>query len=203
VLPPPPIAFVRAANNLVPAAGTSVSVAMINNASDMLVVACRESAQFTITSVTDTAGNSYTRIANALSTGRESALFFAANVKASSANSITCNFASSAGREAIVVEEFSGVVALDGSVTASNNGTATSLPSGNLTTTNGIDLLVYEVNVGADSTFTAGPGYTIPPGGSNARLAMQFTTVTSQGTYSTSESWSTAAPADGIFAALK
>jgi hypothetical protein len=203
-LPPPPIAFVRAANNLIPAAGTSVSVAnMINNASDMLVVACRESAQVAITSVTDTAGNSYTKIANALSTGRESALFFAANVKASSANTISCNFASSSGREAIVVEEFSGVVALDGSVTASANSATTSLPSGNLTTTNAIDLLVYEVNVGADSAFTAGPGYAIPPGGSNARLAMQFTTVSSQGTYSTLESWSTAALADGIFAAFK
>ncbi len=204
VLPPPPIAFVRAANNLIPVSATSVSVAnMINNASDMLVVACRESAQITITSVTDTAGNGYTKIATALSTGRESALFFAANIKASSGNTISCNFASSTGREAIVVEEFSGVVALDGSVTASNNSPTTNLPSGNLTTTNANDLLVYEVNVGADSTFTAGPGYTIPPGGSNARLAMQFTTVSSQGTYSTSESWSTVAPADGIFAALK
>jgi len=203
-LPPPPIAFVRAANNLIPTSATSVSIAnMINNAGDTLVVACRESAQIAITSVTDTAGNGYTKIANAFSTGRESALFFAANVKASSGNTISCNFASSTGREAIVVEEFSGVVALDGSVTASNNGTVTSLPSGNLTTTNANDLLVYEVNVGADSTFTAGPGYTIPPGGSNARLAMQFTMVSSPGTYATVESWSTAAPADGIFAALK
>src|SRR5260370_42347768 len=204
MLPPPSIAFLQAANNLIPASAASVSVAnMINNAGDMLVVACRESAQITITSVTDTAGNSYAKIANAFSTGRESALFFAANVKASAGNTIFCNFASTTGREAIVVEEFSGVVALDGSVTASNNGTVTSLPSGNLTTTNAIDLLVYEVNVGADSTFTPGPGYTIPPGGSNARLAMQFTTVSSQGTYSTSESWSTVAPADGIFAALQ
>ncbi len=203
-LPPPPIAFVRAANNLIPVTGTSVSVAnMINNASDTLMVACRESAQIAITSVTDTAANTYTKIANALSTGRESALFFATNVKASSGNTISCNFASTSGREAIVVEEFSGVGALDGSVTASNNSATTNLPSGNLATTNANDLLVYEVNVGADSTFTAGPGYAIPPGGSNARLAMQFTTVSSQGTYSTSESWSTAAPADGIFAALK
>ncbi len=203
-LPPPSITFVRAANNLIPVSATSVSVAnMINNASDMLVVACRESAQIAITSVTDTAGNSYTKIANALSTGRESALFFATNVKASSGNTISCNFASTTGRGAIVVEEFFGVVALDGSVTASNNSATTNLPSGNLTTTNANDLLVYEVNVGADSTFTAGPGYTIPPGGSNARLAMQFTTVTSQGTYATVESWSTAAPADGIFAAFK
>jgi hypothetical protein len=202
-LPPPSITFVRAANNLIPTSATSVSVAMINNASDMLVVACRESAQITITSVTDTAGNGYTKIANAFSTGRESALFFATNVKASSGNTISCNFASSTGREAIVVEEFSGVVALDGSVTASNNSATTSLPSGNLAITNANDLLVYEVNVGADSTFTAGPGYTIPPGGSNARLAMQFATVSSQGTYSTSESWSTAAPADGIFAAFR
>src|SRR5712664_227837 len=130
-------------------------------------------------------------------------MFFAANVRASSANTISCNFASSTGREAIVVEEFSGVVALDGSVTASANSATTSLPSGNLATTNANDLLIYEVNVGADSTFTAGPGYTIPAGGSNARLAMQFTTVASQGTYSTLESWSTAALADGIFAALK
>src|SRR5258708_25684315 len=116
------------------------------NASVPFVVASRESAQIAITSVTDTAGNSYTKIANALSIGRESALFFAANVKASSGNTISCNFASSTGREAMVVEEFSGVVALDGSVTASNNSATTNLPSGNLTTTNGNDLLFDEVN---------------------------------------------------------
>jgi len=204
VAPPPSITFVRAANNLIPGAGVSVSVAnMINNVGDALVVACRESAQVTISSVTDTAGNSYTKIANGLSTGRESALFFAANVKASSTNTISCNFASSSAREAIVVEEFSGVTALDGSVTANSNSATTSLPSGNLTTTNAHDLLIYEVNVGADNTFTAGPGYVIPAGGSDARLAMQFAIASSQGTYSTSGSWSTAAPADGIFAALK
>jgi len=77
------------------------------------------------------------------------------------------------------------------------------LPSGNLITTNANDLLVYEVNVGADNTFTAGPGYVIPAGGSNTRLGIQFTIVASQGTYSTIESWSTAAPADGVFAAFK
>jgi len=202
--PPPSIAFVRAANNLIPGSVTSVSVAnMVNNVSDMLVVACRESAQITITSVTDTAGNSYTKIATALSTGRESALFFAANVKASAGNTISCNFASSSGRGAIVVEEFSGVVALDGFVTASNNSATTSLPSGNLTTANANDLLVYEVNVGADNTFTAGPGYIIPAGGSNTRLGVQFTIVSSPGTYATSESWITAAPADGVFGAFK
>src|SRR3989441_10382414 len=41
-LSPPSITFVRAANNLMPVSATSVCVAnMINNASDMLVVACR------------------------------------------------------------------------------------------------------------------------------------------------------------------
>jgi len=59
------------------------------------------------------------------------------------------------------------------------------------------------VNVGADNTFTAGPGYVIPAGGSNARLAMEFTLVSSQGTYATSESWSSTAPADSVFAAFK
>src|SRR5260370_36069468 len=112
MLPPPSIAFVRAANNLIPTSAASVSVAnMINNAGDMLVVACRESAQITITSVTDTAGNSYAKIANAFSTGRESALFFPANLRASVGNTIFCNFACTQGREAIVVEELSGSVA--------------------------------------------------------------------------------------------
>src|SRR5262249_1754246 len=34
------------------------------------------------------------------------------------------------------------------------------------------------------------------------RLGMQYTIVSSQGVYATSESWSTAAPADAVFAAL-
>jgi hypothetical protein len=207
--PVPITGAVRASSNLV-WRGTSVSASLANNSGDALIVACREGAdQTSISSVTDTAGNNYTLVNKSSSTGNggsEDALFVAFNVPASTGNTVSCNFASNLNHvEGIIVEEFSGLTgAIDGSVVSSNSsGAATSLTSGNLTTTNASDLLVYEVNQRDNVTFTAGPSYTISPGTATGRQALEYQVVNSTGTYSASMSWSAGASADGVFAAFK
>jgi hypothetical protein len=201
---------VRASSNQV-TGGASVSASIANNGGDALIVACRQGAdQTSISSVTDTAGNSYTLVNKSSSSGggsREDALFVAFNVPSSANNTVSCNFASNltSYTESIIVEEFSGLTgAIDGSVVSSNSsGAATTLGSGNLTTTNASDLLVYEVNQWGNVTFTAGPGYTISPGAATGRQALEYQVVKSTGTYSASMSWSPGASADGVFAAFK
>ncbi len=108
------ITFIQAAQNLNGTGGSSVSVTMSNNAAgDFLVVACREGAnQTSISSATDTAGNTYTLVNTSGSDGsgnREDALFYAANIKSAGSNTISCNFTSSLSTTvALVVLEFSG-----------------------------------------------------------------------------------------------
>src|SRR5229473_105048 len=153
------IAFVQAANtlNTGPGGATSVSVTMSGNAAgDFLAVACRCGQSTTqISSVTDTAGNTYTLVNTSTSTGgggtRESALFYAANIKSAASNTISCNY--SAGQTvtiSIVAEEFSGVATstpTDGNVTSTlGSGTGLSISSGSITTTNANDLLIYEIH---------------------------------------------------------
>ncbi|HYY69059.1 MAG TPA: hypothetical protein VE734_04955 [Terriglobales bacterium] len=204
------LAFVRAANNLSSTGGTSISVNMTNNAGDALLVACRQGAdQTSIVSVTDSAGNSYTKIGSSASGGnREDALFLATNVLARAANTISCNFASNlTATEGIVAEEFSGVASasvVDQSTAISDSsGATTALSTGSVTTTNANDLLVYEITASTDESFTAGSGYVVPTNGSNARQAMQYRTVASLGSYTASISWTAPASADGVFVALR
>ena len=208
------ITFVQAAQSLNSTSGSSVSVTMSNNvAGDFLVVACREGLNQTATlSMTDTAGNTYTLVNSSGSGGsgnRKSALFYAANINSAASNTISCNFAPSvSGTVGIVALEFAGVATsspTDGNVTSSNSASlATSLSSGNLTTTNANDLLIYEVNASvAETTYTAGTGYTIPTNGSNGRQAVQYQIVSATGTYSTSVTWNAGAYSDGVFAAFK
>ena len=200
----PGILFVQAAQNI--SSTASVSASMANNAGDAILVAVREASAgsgITGSMVTDTAGNQYTFVsASFQGTARGSGFFVATNVAASGNNTITFNWGTSAGL-AIVAEEFanvSGVEAFNTNTTTYNP--VTSLSSGSITTTNIGDLFAFEVEPASDETWTAGNGYTIPPNGSNTRLAMECFVAGAAGTYSASISNSAPASLDGVFVAL-
>lgn len=118
-----------------------------------------------ITSVTDSAGNAWTRIGAFSVSGHNSngELWYAPN--AASATSVTVHTAS-ATTLALSVQEFSGVAAtnpLDGSAGTANTGTSAS--SGSFTPTGANELLVGFVAGHANAqamTVTAG-GYTVQP----------------------------------------
>jgi hypothetical protein len=193
---------------------------MANNAGDTLVVAVRMGNQgpayFLPSNVSDTAGNTYTLISpsgnNGGSNDRGSAMYGAANIVASAANTITFNTNGIAGYWgppnglAIVVEEFTNVAFLE----ADNNygsgySQKSSITSNPLTTTNVDDLLVFESDSqGGGSTWTAGSGYTIPANGQNNYLAMEYQVAGAPaGTYSASVTYNVGTGSmDGVYAAF-
>ncbi len=204
------VSFTRASQNFASGGGSSISTSLANNEGDTLVVACRQgSDQTSISSVTDSAGNLYTAVNHSGSDGsgnnREAAVYWANNVKASSSNTVACNFASNLTKaEAIVVEEFANVGSLDASVTStSGSNSVTSLSTGSLTTTANDDLLIYAVTTSVtESTWTAESGYAIAPNASNSQLAVEYGVAGSPGSYSGSLSWGSSAVANGVYLAL-
>jgi len=163
------ISFVQGANTTHNGAFSTVTVplASAQNAGDLNVVAIGYSdATATVTSVTDSKGNVYTRAGTTLTPGNGVAAslvyYYAKNIVAAAANTntITVKFSSAVTWPDIRVAEYQGVDPtnpLDGAVGAS--GTGVSLDSGALTTTNSSDLLVgatYVLNgiAGAGSQYT-------------------------------------------------
>ena len=200
----PPTSFVKASQNQL--SGTSIRVTMTNNASDTIVVACREGTSGTgisPSSVTDTAGNSYTLIrTSSQGTARESGVFVATNVVAST-NTITFTWGVSATL-AIVALEFANAASVEASVTNSTGNTAvTTISSGSITTTNNGDLLILAADAASDeTTWTAGSGYTIPVNGATPREAVEYFIAGAAGAYSTSISDNVSASLDSIYLAL-
>jgi len=115
-----------------------------------------------VTGVTDSAGNAYAlAVGPTVQSGVESAaIYYAMNIAAAAANTVTVKFDSPAPYVDLRISEYSGVAgagALDGVAGASGNGPTAN--SGTLTTVGSQDLLVAADYV-ATSTTGAGPGFT-------------------------------------------
>jgi hypothetical protein len=204
------VSFLRGSRLQKASGGLSVSTTLPNNAGDVLVVACREGADYTsISSVSDTAGNSYTLVNRSFSDAsgakREACVFLANNIVASPSNTVSCNFISSLSTtENIVVLEFANASGLDGNTTSSTGSTSvTSLPSGSITATQNGDALIYAVTTSADATFTPASGYTIPLSASTGRLVAEYAIDGAAGSKSTTLSWKGSLAANGIFLGIK
>jgi hypothetical protein len=134
---------------------------------DVLVLIGRANSG-SITSVTDSNGNSWSAIANPAGGG----LFYAKNIVGGEPNAVTINL-SPANVCQFVVAEYGGVTNAVPDASANTTGTSTSLSSGNFTTTAANDLVI---GGGFNSTsnaqvYTAGGGATIRAGsGGNAFL---------------------------------
>jgi hypothetical protein len=114
-----------------------------------------------------------------------------------------------------MVFEISGAASSGVADGSANNGTAsntTTSTSGSLTPTNANDILIFATDAsGNESGWTAGAGYVIPNNsvttggsGSNLRMAMQYTVVTSAQTNTTTGMTYTNSNWNGnIFAAFK
>jgi hypothetical protein len=203
--------FVQATSVASSGAGAISAPAITNTVGDFIVAACRQGSDTTsISSVSDSLGNTYHLVANAgqsCSGSREVAIYYAANIKGGS-NTVSCNFASSLGTaEDLVVMEFSKVGDLspsEGNVTSFNNaGTAAGLASGTLNTAYPRDVLVYAVNLNAAPTFVPDSGYTVPTNGSAGDLGVEYKIVTAAAAQSAVMHWAGGACAAGIFTAFK
>jgi acid phosphatase len=214
--------FVQVQNNIVTTttAQTSLSVNITTGAGNLLVAFCRESSSGTDNfTVTDSAGQTWTQTSsgykNESDTGPRVSMFYVANSAA--VTSVTVHYTTSGGvnKPGIMVFEISGAASSGVADGSANNGTAsntTTSTSGSLTPTNANDILIFATDAsGNESGWTAGAGYVIPNNsvttggsGSNLRMAMQYTVVTSAQTNTTTGMTYTNSNWNGnIFAAFK
>jgi hypothetical protein len=178
----------------VPTASTSVSVAYTSaqSAGDLNVVAIGwYNTTTTVASVTDTAGNSYTAALGVTTSSKAGSLqiWYAQNIASSSANAntVTVTFNTTSSYPDVRIAEYSGIATsspLDVTAASSTLWTTSTLStSGFVTTTNANDLLVG-ANYVANTTNSAGTGYTQRVKTSPDGDILEDRVVTSTGSYS-------------------
>jgi len=153
------ISYVQVNSSVTKNTGTlSAAYSSVQTAGDMnIVVIGWDSGSITVSSVTDSKGNSYKLAASYSnsSVGIAQSIYYASNIVAAAAgaNTITVKLSGSTGYPDLRILEYSGVNTLD--KTASGEGTATTASSGSVTTTQASELLF-----GACYNFgtTNGPG---------------------------------------------
>jgi Calcineurin-like phosphoesterase len=165
---PPPAsspAFVQAASATGSTASTTVTATLpkASTAGDLLVVSASEYAGATnnIRSVTDNAGNTWTRINawNVSGHNSDGELWYSRTATPASTVTVTTG---SAAYVAFTVQEFSGFTALDTSAGASNTGTTAT--SGTATAAAAGELVVgFVAGHGSAQAMTLGAGYTARP----------------------------------------
>jgi chitodextrinase len=186
------IGFVQV-NSAIPTSVSTVTAAYSSaqTAGDMNVVIIGWSnTSNTVTSVTDSKGNSYKLAVNYVSSslGVAQSIYYASNIAAAAAgaNTVTVKLSASTAYPDLRILEYSGVNTLD--KTASASGTATTASSGSATTTQASELLVG-ANYTWGYTSAAGSGYTSRVITGDGSIA-EDRTVSSTGSYSATASMS-------------
>jgi len=189
------------------------------NATHAIVISAYEGVNNTSTlSISDSTGgsNTYTQIGGYVSSGSDRyAMFYSCSLSAQF-TSITATW--SGGLSAtipVVVFDITGLASsgcADGNgtnpATSTQTGTHTTFSSGNLSTTQSTDILIFGMGSGTslNGSVSAGSGYTLPSNGctSNQRNCHTYKIVSAtQSSVSTSDSYtSTNASQAGIFAAF-
>jgi hypothetical protein len=183
-------------------AQTSVAVkfSAAQLAGDLNVVAVGwNDSTSTVSSVTDTVGNTYTRAVGptTVSGAASQSIYYAKNIAAASAgaNTVTVAFSTAAQYPDVRILEYSGAdQANPVDVTAAGNGNSATSSSGAVTTTNPIDLL-FGANLVLTSTTGPGAGFTTrlltSPDADIAEDELVTTTgsYTATATLSASSSW--------------
>lgn len=141
---------------------TSKATASWSSTTGNLNVVCVRTAGGTVSSITDTASNTYTNIAGFAPAGDRLEIWYAKNTTGNASNVVTANF-SSTNFVTVLVMEYSGAdtsAPLDTSATSSST-TSTTVTSNSFTTTAANEVLVACAQVASVSVaWSAGSGYT-------------------------------------------
>lgn len=158
------IAFVqRAAPNgaTTSLAATAVTTAIATTTGDVLLCGI-EGQSNTISSVTDTAGNTYlAAVSDYVFSNNRLSIWYAYNITGNASNVTTVTYSSAQTYESVACYEFSGFGAsdpLDG--TATNNGSGTSVTSGSVSVTGSEDV-IFAFGVTNAAGWVAGTGYSL------------------------------------------
>jgi len=144
---------------------SSIAVAFTGaqTAGDFIAVGVSWGSSVSISSITDTKGNTYTlAVGPTTFSGAASAIYYAKNIAAAAAgaNTVTVTFSAATGTPDLRVAEYSGVATTNPlDVTAVSTGTSATSNSGSATTTNANVLLIGS-NAVLSGTQSAGTGYT-------------------------------------------
>lgn len=180
--------------------GTTVSVTLSSVTSNNTIVVGIITA-FTAfsapTSITDSQGNWYTRVAGPTTVSNGSLYTYVGGKVTGGFTSLTVNFSGSGQNNAVIVREYSGVVWTPFDVSAAGTGNSTALSSGATVTTRHANQIV--VGIGTQTlnsvTLSAGSGFSnlTQYAGGSAKIAIEDKEVTSLGTQTTtmtsSQSW--------------
>ncbi len=160
------IAFVNGAQNFLTATGISIAAPATNHTSANLIVvigSCGGGDATNITSITDTAGNTYTRINGAFdSFAGNVEIWYAKNIIGNASNIVTTNFNTTYIDRGIRVHQYSGcdtTAPLDQS--AVGTGASATPTTASVTTTQADEVIVAGDKTWFTRTHTAGASYTI------------------------------------------
>ena len=137
-----------------------------------------------VSSITDTAGNSYTKVARATHddyTTITSEIWYSTGIKAQTSNKVKANFSGAINYPWMSVAEFSGVSALDDDATNSSTGTVLTSGEMEASTDDSVILGVYSMD--GVRTFVTGDGYTKLHSGTSGYDFGQYKILDDAGTY--------------------
>lgn len=152
----------------------------LNTASgNMIVVGIRSDGANSISSVSDTAGNSYIKATDY--SGSRLAIYYAVNVVGNASNIFTCTFSGSNTFREILACQYSGV--LDSSpydITSIGTSTTTTVASATFSTSYPNELIFCLLDIETTgTTWTAGTGYTLRAQNADKVLVSQDNIVSS------------------------
>ena len=144
----------------------------------------------TVSSVTDSAGNTYTRaIGPTADSDAQQSIYYASNIRAGS-NTVTVTMSTTVNYPDVRVLEYSGVTTLDKTAGASGNSTAAS--SGSATTTTAREL-IFTANTCDWNTTAVGAGFTTRVTTIDGNIAADRT-VSATGSYNGTATLSNTSP---------
>jgi len=180
------IAYVNGVGNYAPAEATTIAAPAANHTSGNLLVVFvgMNSSSVTVSSIADTAGNTYTKVTSIKDSEINDTIecWYAKNITGNANNVVTATFSGSVGYRTITVDQYSGCdtsAPLDQYNTGTGENTAPI--TGNITTTAANEVLVAGVYLRAFRTITAGTNYTKRTDASYA--ASEDRIVSATGTY--------------------
>jgi len=160
------IAYVNGVGNYAPALTTTIAAPAANHTTGNLLVVFvgMNSTSVTVSSIADTAGNTYTKVTSIKDSEINDTIecWYAKNITGNANNVVTATFSGSVGYRTITVDQYSGCdtsAPLDQYNTGAGENTAPT--TGNITTTLANEVLVAGVYLRAFKTITAGTNYTI------------------------------------------
>lgn len=187
-------------DNVTNAATLNVVLGSGASASNVLLVSFSRNATGTPSSVSGACDVSWSELINS-AVNRYVSIWCCSSPTAS-ATTVTGTWGGKSGTRGHMIE-VSGLNGCTGDGTDANNGTATTIPAGPVTTTNADDLL-FAAGVWA-GTYSSGPtdSFTDIGDGAFANGRAAYRIVSSTASYSTSWTQGTSNPYDAVFAAIK